>query len=145
MSKDALVQSAISHWAPGFGSNGVLLADFEEVTALSDHRLVYWCEVRGKGVFLHASPVDVSSDLQSQLYTRLKTAVFTSATLSAQGNFRFFKGRGNNGRVFFGVVFGEFARQIASSRRRKLCDLVGQYFRLAGLAAGDSDSQRVRS
>ena len=30
--KDAKVQSAISHWAPRFVSNGVLLADFEEVT-----------------------------------------------------------------------------------------------------------------
>jgi len=70
-----------------------LKRQFQEVMALSDHRVVYWCEVRGKGVFLHASPVDVSSDLQSQLYTRMKTAVFTSATLSAQGNFRFFKER----------------------------------------------------
>ena len=70
-----------------------LKRQFQEVMALSDHRVVYWCEVRGKGVFLHASPVDVSSDLQGQLYTRMKTAVFTSATLSAQGNFRFFKER----------------------------------------------------
>ncbi|MEO8135320.1 MAG: alpha/beta fold hydrolase [Betaproteobacteria bacterium] len=30
--KDARVASAISHWAPRFVSNGVLLADFEEVT-----------------------------------------------------------------------------------------------------------------
>jgi len=30
---DARVASAISHWAPRFVSNGVLLADFEEVTA----------------------------------------------------------------------------------------------------------------
>lgn len=70
-----------------------LKRQFQEVMALSDRRLVYWCEVRGKGVFLHASPVDVSPELQSQLYTRMKTAVFTSATLSAQGNFRFFKER----------------------------------------------------
>ena len=33
MAKDARVQSAISHWAPRFVSNGVLLADFEDVTA----------------------------------------------------------------------------------------------------------------
>jgi ATP-dependent DNA helicase DinG len=66
---------------------------FWEVLGLSDTRLVYWCEVRGRGVFLHASPVDVSSELKDQLYNRVKTAVFTSATLSAQGNFRFFKER----------------------------------------------------
>ena len=33
MAQDPRVASAISHWAPRFVSNGVLLADFEEVTA----------------------------------------------------------------------------------------------------------------
>ncbi len=66
---------------------------FQEVLGLSDARQVYWCEVRGRGVFLHASPVDVSSELKDQLFSRVKTAVFTSATLSARGNFRFFKER----------------------------------------------------
>jgi len=32
-SQDALVRSAISHWAPRFVANGVTLTDFEEVTA----------------------------------------------------------------------------------------------------------------
>lgn len=32
MSNDPRVESAIAHWAPRFVSNGVLLADFEEVT-----------------------------------------------------------------------------------------------------------------
>jgi dipeptidyl aminopeptidase/acylaminoacyl peptidase len=40
--KDARVQSAIAHWAPRFVSNGVLLADFEEVTA-SLERWEDWC------------------------------------------------------------------------------------------------------
>lgn len=40
--KDALVSSAISHWAPRFVSNGVLLADFEEITA-SLERWDDWC------------------------------------------------------------------------------------------------------
>ena len=70
-----------------------LKRQIQQVIALSDRRLVYWCEVRGKGVFLHASPVDVSAELQGQLYNRMKIAVFTSATLSTQGNFRFFKDR----------------------------------------------------
>jgi len=42
MAKDARVQSAISHWAPRFVSNGVLLADFEDVTA-SVERWEDWC------------------------------------------------------------------------------------------------------
>ena len=40
--KDAKVQSAISHWAPRFVSNGVLLADFEDVTG-SLERWDDWC------------------------------------------------------------------------------------------------------
>ena len=42
MAKDSRVASAISHWAPRFVSNGVLLADFEEVTA-SLERWDDWC------------------------------------------------------------------------------------------------------
>jgi pimeloyl-ACP methyl ester carboxylesterase len=42
MAKDPKVSSAISHWAPRFVSNGVLLADFEEVTA-SLERWEDWC------------------------------------------------------------------------------------------------------
>ena len=68
-----------------------LKKQFLEILDLSNQKMVYWCEVRGRGVFLHSSPVDVSSDLQENLYPRMKTAIFTSATLSTQGNFRFFK------------------------------------------------------
>lgn len=39
---DGKVASAISHWAPRFVSNGVMLADFEEVTA-SIRRWEDWC------------------------------------------------------------------------------------------------------
>src|SRR5687767_6959402 len=40
--KDARVTSAISHWAPRFVSNGVILADFEEVTGKLE-RWGDWC------------------------------------------------------------------------------------------------------
>lgn len=40
--KDSRVTSAISHWAPRFVSNGVIFADFEEVTA-SLERWEDWC------------------------------------------------------------------------------------------------------
>jgi len=49
-SKDARVAAAIAHWAPRFVSNGVLLADFEEVTAgiaRWEDWCAAWCE-RGK-------------------------------------------------------------------------------------------------
>src|SRR5882672_6212545 len=48
--KDTRVATAIAHWAPRFVSNGVLLADFEEVTA-GIERWEDWCAAwckRGK-------------------------------------------------------------------------------------------------
>ncbi|MBI2960542.1 MAG: alpha/beta hydrolase, partial [Betaproteobacteria bacterium] len=42
MAKDSRVASAISHWAPRFVSNGVLFADFEDVTG-SIERWEDWC------------------------------------------------------------------------------------------------------
>jgi hypothetical protein len=42
LAQDPRVSSAISHWAPRFVSNGVLLADFEDVTK-SLERWEDWC------------------------------------------------------------------------------------------------------
>jgi len=50
--KDSRVSSAISHWAPRFVSNGVLLADFEEVTA-SLERWEDWCAAWSARAALH--------------------------------------------------------------------------------------------
>jgi len=49
-STDPRISAAIAHWAPRFVSNGVLLADFEEVTA-GIERWEGWCRAwcaRGK-------------------------------------------------------------------------------------------------
>jgi pimeloyl-ACP methyl ester carboxylesterase len=50
--KDPRVSSAISHWAPRFVSNGVLLADFEEVTAGLE-RWEDWCAAWSKRAAMH--------------------------------------------------------------------------------------------
>jgi len=50
--KNPRVSSAISHWAPRFVSNGVLLADFEEVTA-SLERWEDWCAAWSRRARLH--------------------------------------------------------------------------------------------
>jgi len=54
---------------------------------------VYWCESRGRGIFLSATPIDVAKELGDRLFPNLDTAVFTSATLSTDNNFSFFKSR----------------------------------------------------
>jgi 2,6-dihydroxypseudooxynicotine hydrolase len=50
--KDPRVASAISHWAPRFVANGVLLADFQEVTAGID-RWEDWCRAWSERARLH--------------------------------------------------------------------------------------------
>ena len=50
--KDSKVQSAISHWAPRFVSNGVLLADFEDVTSKLE-RWEDWCRAWSERAKVH--------------------------------------------------------------------------------------------
>ena len=52
MSKDPRVESAISHWAPRFISNGVQLADFQEVTAKIE-RWEDWCSAWSARAAVH--------------------------------------------------------------------------------------------
>jgi ATP-dependent DNA helicase DinG len=58
-----------------------------------DKKFVYWIERRGRGVFLRASPIDVSGLLQDKLFETVGTVVLTSATLSSAGNFKFIRER----------------------------------------------------
>jgi len=52
-----------------------------------------WAERRERNVVLHASPVEVGDKLRQRLYEKVPAIVFTSATLSAGGNFDYFKSR----------------------------------------------------
>jgi ATP-dependent DNA helicase DinG len=61
------------------------------VTAMKEPSRVYFGEVRGRGVFLRAAPIDVAEELTERLYRRTDTVVFTSATLAAQGRFDYFR------------------------------------------------------
>jgi ATP-dependent DNA helicase DinG len=58
-----------------------------------EHNYVYWFERRGKGVFLAATPIDVSEILREKLFDRFDTVVLTSATLAVAGHFDFLKQR----------------------------------------------------
>jgi ATP-dependent DNA helicase DinG len=54
---------------------------------------VYFIEVRGKGVFLKATPIDVSGMLKELLFERVRAGVLTSATLAVDGGFAYLKSR----------------------------------------------------
>ena len=54
---------------------------------------VYWYERRGRGVFLAATPIDVSALLREKLFEQFDTVVLTSATLAVDGRFDYVKQR----------------------------------------------------
>jgi len=39
-------------------------------SALDEPNLVYWAELRGRGVFLRAAPVDIAQQLRAALFER---------------------------------------------------------------------------
>ncbi|MCA1637717.1 MAG: DEAD/DEAH box helicase, partial [Acidobacteria bacterium] len=67
--------------------------DLEFICMQAEKNYVYWLEKRGKGMFLRASPIDVSALLQDKLFNKVETVVMTSATLSTNGKFDFIKDR----------------------------------------------------
>jgi ATP-dependent DNA helicase DinG len=54
---------------------------------------VYWYERRGRGIFLAATPIDVSEILRERLFDQFDTVALTSATLAVGGRFDFLKQR----------------------------------------------------
>ena len=58
-----------------------------------EHNFVYWFERRNKGVFLAATPIDVSQILRERLFEAFDSVVLTSATLTVAGEFEFIRQR----------------------------------------------------
>jgi ATP-dependent DNA helicase DinG len=59
----------------------------------NEKNLVYWYERRNKGVFLTATPIDVSQILRERLFEQFDTVVMTSATLTVGGRFDYIRAR----------------------------------------------------
>jgi ATP-dependent DNA helicase DinG len=59
----------------------------------SDPDYVFFLERRGRGVFLRAAPIDVSSIVRDVLLERMRGAVFTSATMSVDDSFEYVRAR----------------------------------------------------
>lgn len=66
---------------------------FEVVLESKERNFVFWWERRGRGVFLEASPIDVSVILRERLFERVEAVILTSATLAVGGTFDFLKRR----------------------------------------------------
>jgi ATP-dependent DNA helicase DinG len=59
----------------------------------NEKNFVYWFERRNKGVFLAATPIDVSQILRERMFEQFDTVVLTSATLTVGGRFDYIKQR----------------------------------------------------
>jgi ATP-dependent DNA helicase DinG len=58
-----------------------------------ERNFVYWYERRNKGVFLAATPIDVSQVLRARLFEQFDAIVLTSATLTVAGRFEYIRQR----------------------------------------------------
>jgi ATP-dependent DNA helicase DinG len=71
-----LIQQALHFWMEG-----------------ADATYVYWIERRGRGLYLQATPIDVSRALATHLMDRVGSVILTSATLSVAGTFDYTRTR----------------------------------------------------
>ena len=78
---------------------------------------VYYVEIRGRGVFLRASPIDVSRIVAEALFDRMRTTVLTSATLAVDGSLRLRQEHGSASASADGVA----RRRRSSTTRGRRC------------------------
>jgi ATP-dependent DNA helicase DinG len=92
---------------------GELRGDLRFLLRAGDADYVYFVELRGRGVFLRASPIDVSTIVREVLFDRARTTVLTSATLTVDGRFDYIRDRLGVGRATEVRLASEFdyARQ----------------------------------
>ena len=70
-----------------------LRQDVRFLMRADDPGFVYYMETRGRGVFVRASPIDVSSIMREVLFDRMQGIVLTSATLTVDRSFDYVCGR----------------------------------------------------
>jgi ATP-dependent DNA helicase DinG len=67
--------------------------EFSFLFESNERNYVYWYDRRNKGVFLAATPIDVSQILRERLFEAFDTVILTSATLTVGGRFEFIRQR----------------------------------------------------
>ena len=72
---------------------GAIRAELIVLLRASDPDYVFFLELRGRGVFLRAAPIDVSRIVRENLLDRFSTTVLTSATLTVEGTFEYLRSR----------------------------------------------------
>jgi ATP-dependent DNA helicase DinG len=72
---------------------GQLRDELRFLLRAADNEYVYFVEFRGRGIFLRAAPIDVSTIVRERLLDRMQTTVLTSATLTVDGTFDYVRQR----------------------------------------------------
>jgi ATP-dependent DNA helicase DinG len=67
--------------------------EFAFLMESNEKNCVYWYERRNKGVFLAATPIDVSQILREKLFETFDTIILTSATLTVANRFEYIRNR----------------------------------------------------
>jgi ATP-dependent DNA helicase DinG len=75
------------------GRAGTLRDELRFLLRVNDDGYVYFVEFRGRGIFLRASPIDVSTIVHDLLLDKMHTTVLTSATLTVDGSFDYVRAR----------------------------------------------------
>lgn len=60
---------------------------------VADPKFVYWTEVRQRGIYLQAIPIDLSQTLTVRLFDKVPSVILTSATLTVGGTFDYAQAR----------------------------------------------------
>jgi ATP-dependent DNA helicase DinG len=72
---------------------GEIVTELRFLLRAGDTDYVYFVEIRGRGIFLRASPIDVSAIMRELLFDRMTSTVLTSATLTVDGTFEYVRRR----------------------------------------------------
>jgi ATP-dependent DNA helicase DinG len=97
---------------------GQLRDDLRFLLRGTDDSYVYFVEFRGRGTFLRASPIDVSTIVRDLLLDRMHTTVLTSATLTVDGGFHYIRARLGIGQA---ARFDSPPSSISGSRPSCIC------------------------
>jgi ATP-dependent DNA helicase DinG len=73
--------------------------DLRFLLRADDESYVYFLELRGRGLYFRAAPIDVSAIVRETLLDRMRATVLTSATLSVDGSFEYVRRRLGVGRT----------------------------------------------
>lgn len=84
-----LVQGAIDHTLPLVRRAKLIQQALRFWMESGDPAFVYWVERRARGLYLQATPIDVSQTLTTHLIDKVESLVFTSATLTVAGEFEY--------------------------------------------------------